>query len=56
MVGDTLKKANESPDGRLIEVKDFGDMQYAISFSYTRLKSLFTLLLSVVILGYVSGI
>ncbi|XAR51867.1 hypothetical protein NMG60_11006636 [Bertholletia excelsa] len=25
MVGDTLKKASESPDGKLVEIKDFGD-------------------------------
>ncbi|CAL5370074.1 unnamed protein product [Camellia sinensis] len=27
MVGDTLKKASESPDGKLIEIKDFGDTE-----------------------------
>lgn len=27
MVGDTLKKASDSSGGRLIEIKDFGDMQ-----------------------------
>lgn len=32
MIGDNLKKASDSPDGRLIEVKDFGDMQYAHFF------------------------
>lgn len=32
MVGDTLKKASESSGGKLIEIKDFGDTQYAIYF------------------------
>ncbi|KAL6960598.1 Phosphoglucan phosphatase lsf1, chloroplastic [Sarracenia purpurea var. burkii] len=27
MVGDTLKKASESPEGKLIEIKDFGDTE-----------------------------
>lgn len=30
MVGDTLKKASDSSGGRLVEIKDFGDTQYAI--------------------------
>lgn len=30
MVGDTLKKASDSSGVKLIEVKDFGDTQYAL--------------------------
>lgn len=32
MVGDTLKKAGDSSGGRLIEIKDCGDTQYADFF------------------------
>lgn len=33
MVGDTLKKASESSsEGKLVEIKDFGDAEYESAF------------------------
>ena len=32
MVGDALKKASDSPDGGLVEIKDYGDAQYGFCF------------------------
>lgn len=32
MVGDTLKKASDSPDGGLVEIKDYGDARSGFSF------------------------
>ena len=32
MVGDTLKKASESSEGKLIEITGFGDTEYGMHF------------------------